>query len=739
LILTLFILQGKTALADWVESPDARVVHVHPADQAVSLQNPPGFSWARAQRAEGYELALIGPGDSKQVWQTSRNWFLPFSRLAAGSYSWKVRPKGPDGPWSNLRHFTIATAATVFEVPSEEKLLQFIRARSRPRSLTSVARNNTAAPGTVAKVPKDSATQALEYQVRTNANKPLVDERSVTLVPRSRDEKAWAASLAAIRSVTSTESQQLRVAALLWHTTGNRFYLEEAKRRGDALAALNPAGSTSHMQQDQGNRSVAWGLAVAYDYLSTDLPPEQAQRWLGIIRSRTAAIYSDLKSGGWRLEQMPFDSHGSTNLGYLAAISAVMIDGFPEAEGWFRDSFRAYVNYQSPWGDASGGYANGTAYAQYSVDLFVDMWDVIAAVTGVSLYEKPWSIGLLKFLACFVPPGSPAHAFGDAAETKPWITALESYANRYNDNLALWYSENLRGEEGALSSFTNPVSKVKSNAVAPVPEGNTCMFKHIGWAAMHSRWGDANRTSVYFKSSPYAAFSHSHADQNSFTLISGGEQLLIVSGYYDWYGSPHWKGWYWRTKAHNAITFDDGKGQAEKSGPEKMTATGQLVEFHSDGALDFVEGDASAAYEGELLQARRRLWYLRDENVLVIHDLLTSVSPRKFEWNIHALNSFIVKTPVSVEVKQNAARACIDMLNPSGVEFVQNNQFQPPPQNSPSRKDQWHGSFHNNERQTNVEFLAVIRVGCNAITVKSDEFASKRRVTVGGRQISIPR
>jgi hypothetical protein len=739
LILTLFILQSKTALADWVESPDGRVVHVHPEDQAVSIQNPPGFSWARAQPAQGYELTLIGPGNSKQVWQTSQNWFLPVSRLAPGSYSWKVRPKGPDGPWSNLRHFTIAANALVFEVPSEEKLLQFIRGRSRPRSLTSEARNETAALGTVNKVGKDSVTQALEDRVRTNAKKALADERSVTLVPRSRDEKAWAASLASIRSVTSTESEQLRVAALLWRMTGKPFYLEEAKRRGDALAALNPTGSTSHVQQDQGNRSIAWGLAVAYDYLSTDLSPEQAQRWLGIIRSRTAAIYSDLKSGGWRLEQMPLDSHGSTNLGYLAAISAVMVDSFPEAEGWFRDSFRGYVHYQSPWGDAHGGYANGTAYAEYSVDVFIDLWDAIAAVTGVNLYEKPWSQGLLKFLACFVPPGSPSHAFGDAAETKPWTTALESYANRYSDNLALWYSENLLGEEGALSSFTNPVSKVKSNAVAPPPEGNACMFKHIGWVAMHSRWSDANRTSIYFKSSPYAAFSHSHADQNSFTLVSGGEQLLIDSGYYDWYGSPHWKGWYWRTKAHNAITFDDGKGQAEKSGPEKMTATGQLVEFHSDGTVDFVEGDASAAYEGELLQARRRLWYLRDENVLVVHDLLSSASPRKFEWNIHALNSFIVKTPVSVEVKQNAARACIDMLSPSGVGFVQNNHFMPPPQNSPSRKDQWHGSFQNNERQTNVEFLAVIRVGCNDITVKSDGFASNRRITIGDRAISIPR
>ena len=187
------------------------------------------------------------------------------------------------------------------------------------------------------------------------------------------------------------------------------------------------------------------------------------------------------------------------------------------------------------------------------------------------------------------------------------------------------------------------------------------------------------------------------------------------------------------------VTFDGGKGQAEKSGPEKMTAIGQLTEFRSGGNVDFAEGDASAAYEGQLVQAKRRLWYVRNQNVLVVHDSLSSTIPRQFEWNVHALDTFVVKAPGAVEVKQNAASACIDMLRPSEIEFIQHNRFDPPPQGAVSRKDQWHGRFQNKERQTNVEFLAVIRVGCHNVPIEIKDLTNSRQLKIGGETIDIPR
>jgi hypothetical protein len=613
----------------------------------------------------------------------------------------------------------------VFEVPTEEQLLGYIRARSHPRSLSS---GNEGVSAWIDRVHQQKATavQALEQQARTYAKKPLVDERLVLLVPREQNEKAWVDSLANIRHRTQAESRQIRAAALLWRLTSNGFYLDEAIRRGDALAALDPYGSTSHVAQDQGNRAVAWALTVAFDYLADDLPSGKKVAWLGAIRARTASIYEDLKSGGWRLEQQPLDSHGATNIGYVAAISAILIDRIPESETWFRNSFRSYVHFQSPWGDEEGGYGNGSAYAEYSTWYFVDTWDAIAATTGVNMYEKPWSKGLLRFLACFVPPGSPVHAFGDGAETKPSSTTLKAFANRFNDDFSLWYAQNLIGEEDALSALTPPVFSHSVATVTQPPEIDSCLFKPIGWAAMHSRLADRSRTSLYFKSSRYGSYNHSHGDQNSFVLIAGGRPLLTDAGVYDWYGSPQWSSWYRQTAAHNAITFDGGKGQVTTGEAASARAQGRITQFTTSKNINFVEGDATSAYGGALTSAIRRIWYLRDKNAILVWDKIESPIARVFEWNMHAAVPLTADSQGRVTIRNQEQSLCITPLLRDGVQFQKRS-------GAPSKPGvvEDHAFFSTQITKKSAEFLVLLDIGCKAPKVTTKLTPAGREVSVG--------
>jgi hypothetical protein len=160
------------AAADWSESDNPLVVPPKPADGSQIIQNPPGFSWARATGAQGYELVLRGPNNVEHVWRASRNWFLPDSTLKPGDYTWKVRPAN-GGPWSIERKFSIAHNAMVFLVPGDEKLLSYIKSRPRPRSLPTGA-------GGVSKWASDvrarqaSTIQALEKVVKAYPPKPYV-------------------------------------------------------------------------------------------------------------------------------------------------------------------------------------------------------------------------------------------------------------------------------------------------------------------------------------------------------------------------------------------------------------------------------------------------------------------------------------------------------------------------------------------------------------------------------------
>jgi len=136
---------------------------------------------------------------------------------------------------------------------------------------------------------------------------------------------------------------------------------------------------------------------------------------------------------------------------------------------------------------------------------------------------------------------------------------------------------------------------------------------------MHSDLADPKRASVYFKSSPYGSYNHSHADQNSFVIDYKGERLAIDSGYYDDYGTPHWREWYKQTRAANAITFDGGQGQ----GIDGRQYSGKITRFESDDKHAIAVGDAEKAYGGALTKAERTIAFERP-NVVVVRDSVAS-------------------------------------------------------------------------------------------------------------------
>ena len=136
--------------------------------------------------------------------------------------------------------------------------------------------------------------------------------------------------------------------------------------------------------------------------------------------------------------------------------------------------------------------------------------------------------------------------------------------------------------------------------------------------------------SAYFKSSRYGSFNHSHADQNSFVLHAHGWPLLIDSGFYDSYGSPHGAGWYRQTHAHNAMTFDGGQGQTTgDAGGDR-----QNRRFPSLGKNGL--GDGRQCARLRRCRALRTLVYLRPNHV-VVYDALAATTARSWEWNLHGL------------------------------------------------------------------------------------------------------
>jgi hypothetical protein len=722
-----------SAHADWAQSTDPLVVQPNPSNGAVQAQNPPSFFWARYPTGPAaYDIEITPSGGTPVKATVDRNWYLPTKALALGNYSWRVRPSG-GGDWSSARAFAITSKSTTFEVPDNATLRARIQAKARPRSLpasfTAYSTWNTAKKNDLEPY---LSRLANEVKAQMNALPNLTDSRwpVAILTPLTA---AMASQQTDVRNRINEASRQLEAAALLWRAKKDTAFLNEAFKRGDELAALNTSGPTSYASQDQATRQIALSLVKAVDFLAGDLDATRKARWLNDVRVRANEIYGNLAGDNGRLDQFPFDSHGNTSTVFMALISTLALGDIPDAQKWFDFSFRAYINYPSPWSGPEGGYANGTAYGEYAAGYMVALWDPMVQATGINMYAKPWTLGFLDFATQFIPPGSKIHAFGDASETKPDPRVFRAFANRMVSPRAAWYVANLGGGlEDALSVLEAPYPMPVTGTTLKIPPSNAAYYPSIGWVAMHSDIGNTNRTSFYFKSSPYGSFNHSHGDQNGLLLSVAGQPLLVKAGWYDWYGSPLWGDWYHQTRSQNAVTFDGGKGQLVDGYREQLQRNGRITGFSMQASYDFAEGDATPAYGGQLTMAKRRIWYLHGQDGMLVHDKLASVVARTYEFNIHAPVAMTVESPSSVRISAGGQSVCVRDLN-GNAPFA---RWSGPAPKSGVVED--HGAFYlRNDGKSTAEFLVLMDVGCKRPAVKIAGSGASRTVTVGSQVLNV--
>ena len=724
------LLSCAAAKADWAASSDPLVVKPRPSNGDLQPQNPPGFTWARHPGGPArYEVEILADGAATPSKATvERNWYLPTRALAAGSYTWRVRPAG-SSDWSAARRFTIGATSTVFEVPDNATLRNRITQNPRPRSLPASF------------VPMSqwnfARMQQFEPYVSRMANEVKAQASALPALSDERWQLAIASPLTAnmvgqqtdVRNRVNAASRQLEAAAMMYRLKGEAWLLDEARQRGDQLASLNPNGPTSYLNQDQATRQIALALVKAVDMLADSLDSQRKARWLAAVTVRTNVIYANLAGDNGRLDQFPFDSHANTSLVFLALISTLGLGDIADAQQWFDFSFRGYANNPSPWSGPEGGYANGTAYAEYTAGYLVALWDPLVQATGVNFYAKPWSRGFLDFATQFTPPGARTHLFGDGSDTRPDPRVFHAFASRMSTPRAAWYVRQLGGAEDTLTLLEAPYPMPVASAAYESAPASTAYYPSIGWTAMHSDINSRARTSFYFKSSPYGSFNHSHGDQNAFLLSVAGQPLLISAGWYDWFASPYWNSWYSQTKAQNAITFDGGKGQVTSGYREQLQRNGRISGFSTQPGWDYAEGDATQAYAGQLSSAKRQVWYLRGENAILVRDKLSAVRAHTFEFNVHAPGPIASNGATAASIAINGQSVCLRSLG-AGAVYEARSGYAPKPGTT-----EGHGAFTvKGDGKKPAEFLVLLDVGCKNPMVRITHNANASRTVQVGAQ-----
>ena len=707
---------------DWMISKDPLAAPIRPADCATATQSPPDLGWPNLSADAKYSVTLTYPDGRTVTQPTTQNWINWPEILPAGYYTWQVQATNSTGSkTSEPRHFTVDASARPFLVPNASALYSRVIAKAHPRALPD--------PTTLSAMfaQRQSGLSAMLKVADSQLSAALQSEPSGTSASSN-----W--------GLASEECKRTLNVALAYVATGNAKYLNSAILRLRNLASWNPSGKTSYTVQgmDMGARQISWTMALVYDWLHPKLDAGTRSMVLNTLQTRTAVMYNDVIGSRSRVAIYPRDSHGAMTVTIVAAMATILAGDLPDGQKWLAGTLPQAANAVSPWGDDDSGHANGTTQGSWDMGDSLVPWYVFRWAGGIDIAQKAWMRNWSNFIAYMLPPGTPSGQFGDGAErnmSENWSRYGKAYTYFSPTPIGRWYVSQPQLQAGDMSRMEVMLAPPADFTTAgfPADTSNSAVFRGIGWAALHSDLSNPSRTSVYFKSSPYGSYNHSHADQNSFTINAGGQRLAIDSGYYDDYKTTHWYNWAKQTRAHNAITIDGGVGQSIYESSGKF-GEGALTSFVRGSDYDMVTGDATKAYGGALQKAERTLLYLRP-NLILVYDNLASATARQWEWNIHSLNQMTSTSATRATIQNGGQSLCVSVLGGPATSFTQTNQYTANPTGSWAA--QWHGKFYSTSKLPSTEFVTLLNVGCSTVSASATKSGSTWDVKVGSKSLTI--
>lgn len=454
----------------------------------------------------------------------------------------------------------------------------------------------------------------------------------------------------------------VRHLAIGGRVTGNADMTQRAKEWLLEIASWDPMGVTSRSYTDEWayrvTNALSWGFDWLYDELSDD--ERTTVRDVLLTRTRDIAEHAIVNA---KIHLFPYDSHAvrSVSLTIVPACIALLgEDDNDEVRDWLNYCIEFLSTVYSPWGDADGGWAEGTNYWMMGMAYLIDAANRLKSYTGINLYDRPFFQNTGDFPLFCKAPNTRRATFGDDSTQGdlPCIKTglnMRQFAGVTGKGEYQWYcDENLRLNPGTEMAFYNwgwwdtNFDEMVFQTDFPVveatqPSGGLRHFRGIGWVGIQHAMADPdNHIQFVFKSSQYGSISHSHGDQNAFCLAAYGEDLAIQSGHYVAFNSSMHRQWRRQTRSKNAILIN-GKGQyAEKDKSRAMRATGKILAAEEFADHSYIRGDATAAYQSlspEVTLAEREIYFVKN-SYFVIVDKVDAETPVTIDWLLHANNRF---------------------------------------------------------------------------------------------------
>jgi hypothetical protein len=644
---------------------------------------------------------------------------VPGQTLPAGRYTWTVEALGSNRVVLATREparFTITENATSQPWMSAKELLARVR-REHPRLL--FPRASLAEVRATLRTTRREPFETLKRNADAALKLQPPPEPTYDQIPDAAARRiAYTESFGEMRRYHDSGMVHL---SLMYLLTGERKYGEVAKAILLGATHWDPEGISSVLAPygDEIGLGLARSAAQAYDWLHDLLSEAERSRVERMLVARADQMLRRLTKNDFLAR--PENSHDGRLPGYLIEHALALAEE-PRAQVWLDYALRGVLTVFPHWAGQDGGWAEGASYALAYNTIYLTPFESLRTATGFDLWQRPFYRRIRHWFLYNISPLGEVMPWGDGEDGSVVARAssiralLQFHALRYHDPIVRGWVNLLRSRDGKAADIGALPGIILPDTVPPELPSDLpldAVFSGVGWAALHTDLAHPERDlMVLFKSSPYGAVSHSHADQNTFVVLKGGQALAIPAGYYyPTYGGPHHADYTRQTVAHNGLLVN-GQGQIVRQG----RANGRLTAFETRPHLAYVCGDATAAYGERLEQFRRHVVLVRPSLVVVV-DEVRSPEAAELRWLLHAKEQLALDEPAQTFVsRRGTATMKVRLATPGGFGFAQTDDWPVLPKAgfpTTTRKEpdkQWHFTATTRERARQRRIAAVMFV-----------------------------
>jgi len=676
-----------------------------PRDSTSPGTNPPVFAWLPVAGADEYFLTVARDADFRDVCLQERlgdqPLYLPENAFTPGKYYWKWSAGSVEG---EVFTFEITPDAVVLEVPPADEWLRRL-SDGHPRIYIS--------PEEVAALRESRHNvRAAQWQQLKQIADGLLDEHHEIAEPpflpdRQADYEAWYDIWAPILWDSRCFVKGAEILALAYLASGETAYARAACRRMASISRWDPEGSSHLAHNDEAHMSVIWDGTKVCDWVWDEFTDQELSLVIDQFRRRGEITYEHMHDRG-AYGVTRFDSHAGREVVFLALLAMVFHEHIPQARQWLEWLRPVLCGIWPIWAGDDGAWAEGPSYGLAYVQIMTMFATALKRGAGIDLYRRPFWANHGRWRQWCFPPYVEWMGFGD--HTERWKTTWESNANLVDI---------IQRETGApdlrryVADFRAEAQKCSTRRIPAIPVFNAQLylceplaqqdavedvtgvlraFGGAGWAAvrtdMHNPAGDV---AFIFRSSPYGAVSHSHANNNDFILHVGGKVMAMPSGYYCGYGSAHHVHWVWHTKSHNCVTLSDAS-QLMRS----HDSLGAIANAYEDDRVAYMVGNADAGYSIQATRCRRHVMFIKRHNCFFMIDEFIAAPgvSSALQWNIHSWSPFVVDEQQRCFLLEREGSTLEGhFLFHNNAFFSLTEGWDPPP--APVKpSDQWHQQYH---------------------------------------------